>query len=77
MVINFKEIKSYMSYIYLLDKKTQDAVIEAYKKGLSKSRRKSWFRRKLEALKLEDITIDNLILYITNYNFRQRANQRI
>lgn len=61
--IDKEEFMEFLNKIFLKKKTLNEKIYSAYKKSLKLGLRKSEFKIKLEDLKLEELTIDNIIMF--------------
>ena len=62
-IIDEKEFMKFLNKIFLKKKTLNEKIYSDYKKSLKLGLRKSEFKIKLEDLKLEELTIDNIIMF--------------
>lgn len=72
VVLDTKDLSNYLKYLNLKDKLMLKIVIDYCVDGILEGKRKSWLESKLEKLDLPEITIDNIITFITNPAIRER-----
>lgn len=61
--IDKEEFMEFLNKIFLKKKTLNEKIYSVYKKSLKLGLRKSEFKIKLEDLKLEELTIDNIIMF--------------
>ena len=62
-IIDKEEFMKFLNKIFLKKKTLNEKIYIVYKKSLKLGLRKSEFKIKLEDLKLEELTIDNIIMF--------------
>lgn len=62
-IIDKEEFMKFLNKIFLKKKTLNEKIYSVYKKSLKLGLRKSEFKIKLEDLKLEELTIDNIIMF--------------
>lgn len=62
-IIDKEEFMKFLNKIFLKKKTLNEKIYSDYKKSLKLGLRKSEFKIKLEDLKLEELTIDNIIMF--------------
>lgn len=72
VVLDTKDLKTYLEYINIKDKLIVNVIIDYCVDGIKEGKRKSWLENKLEKLDIPEITIDNIITFITNPAIRER-----
>lgn len=72
VVLDTKDLKTYLECINIKDKLIVNVIIDYCVDGIKEGKRKSWLENKLEKLELPEITIDNIITFITNPAIRER-----
>ena len=68
--IDKEEFMKFLNKIFLKKKTLNEKIYSVYKKSLKLSLRKSEFKIKLEELKLEELTIDNIIMFCFYKNIK-------
>ena len=72
VVLDTKDLSNYLKYLNLKDKLMLKIVLDYCVDGIKEGKRRSWLENKLEKLDLPDITIDNIITFITYPALRER-----
>ena len=72
VVLDTKDLKTYLEYINIKDKLIVNVIIDYCVDGIKEGKRKSWLENKLEKLDIPEITIDNIITFITYPVLRER-----
>ena len=68
--IDKEEFMKFLNKIFLKKKTLNEKIYNVYKKSLKLGLRKSEFKIKLEELKLEELTIDNIIMFCFYKNIK-------
>lgn len=69
-IIDKEEFVKFLNKIFLKKKTLNEKIYSDYKKSLKLGLRKSEFKIKLEDLKLEELTIDNIIMFCFYKNIK-------
>ena len=69
-IIDKEEFMKFLNKIFLKKKTLNEKIYNVYKKSLKLGLRKSEFKIKLEDLKLEELTIDNIIMFCFYKNIK-------
>ena len=69
-IIDKEEFMKFLNKIFLKKKTLNEKIYSVYKKSLKLGLRKSEFKIKLEDLKLEELTIDNIIMFCFYKNIK-------
>ena len=69
-IIDKEEFMEFLNKIFLKKKTLNEKIYSVYKKSLKLGLRKSEFKIKLEDLKLEELTIDNIIMFCFYKNIK-------
>ena len=69
-LIDKEEFMKFLNKIFLKKKTLNEKIYSVYKKSLKLGLRKSEFKIKLEDLKLEELTIDNIIMFCFYKNIK-------
>lgn len=72
VVLDTKDLKTYLECINIKDKLIVNVIIDYCVDGIKEGKRRSWLENKLEKLDLPDITIDNILTFITYPVLRER-----
>ena len=72
MVLDTKDLLNYLKYLNLKDELIIKIVLDYCVDGIREGKRRSWLENKLEKLDIPEITIDNIITFITNPAIRER-----
>lgn len=72
VVLTKGDLKKYLKYINIKNELIVNIIVDYCIDGIREGKRKSWLESKLEKLDLPDITIDNIVTFLTNPEIRER-----
>lgn len=72
-----EEFDLFLDSLYIKKKTDRNKIIALYKRLLRQKKNVLDFEKELEELGWDEITIDNISHYVTNWNYRNKENNRI
>lgn len=74
---NLEKFDTYLDSLYIKKKTDRNKIIALYKRLFKQKKNILDFEKELEKLGWDEITINNITYYVTNWNYRDKENRKL